>query len=49
MPKYSADLYVDGIYVKTYFIEDADPFNAQDRVKEKIEAEMMIDLEEIDG
>lgn len=49
MPRYSADLYVDGIYVKTYFTEDDDPELAQDRVKEIAESEIMIDLEEIDG
>lgn len=48
MPRYNADLYIDGIYVKSYFIEDSDTDAAQDRAKDIADAEMMIDIEELD-
>lgn len=48
MPRFSVDLYIDGIYVKTYFVEDSDIDAAQDRIKDMVESETMIDVEEID-
>lgn len=48
MPKYSIDYYVDGIYVKTYIIQDLDEEYALDRAKDMILEEQLIDIEEID-
>ncbi len=49
MPRYSVDYYLDGIYVKTYIINDVDKESAEYRVKDLIEDEQLIDVEEIDG
>lgn len=48
MPKYSVDYYVDGIYVKTYILNDIDEEYAFERVKDMVNEEQLLDIEEID-
>lgn len=48
MPKFKTDVYIDGIFVKTYFVTDIDEEWAHDRALESVQEELMLDTEEID-
>lgn len=48
MPRFRTDLYVDDIYVKTYFTDADDESEAFEMAKEEMRAEILLDVEEID-
>lgn len=48
MPRYKTDVYIDGIFVKTYIVNDIDEEWAHDRALESVKEELLLDTEEID-
>lgn len=48
MARFKTDVYIDGIFVKTYFANDVDEEQAHDRALESVQEELMLDTEEID-
>ena len=48
MPRFKTDVYIDGIFVKTYFVTDIDEEEAHYKAVELVQEELMLDTEEID-
>lgn len=48
MPRFKTDVYIDGVYVKTYFVTDKDEEEAHYRAVESVQEELMLDTEAID-
>lgn len=48
MPRYKIDLYIDDIFVKTYFAEGEDEEEVHYRIVDLIQEEILLDKEEID-
>lgn len=48
MPRFKTDVYIDGIFVKTYIVDDIDGEWAHDRAMESVREELLLDTEEID-
>lgn len=49
MPRYKADVYINDIYVTTYFRDSNDEFDAFDDFMEKVREDLYLDVEQIDG
>ena len=48
MPRFRTDLYIDDIYVKTYFTHADDASEAYEAAKEDMRSEILLDVEEIE-
>jgi hypothetical protein len=48
MPKFKTDVYIDGIFVKTYFVNNSDEEEAHYSALELVQEELLLDTEEID-
>lgn len=48
MPKFKADLYVNDIYVTTYYADLDDEAEAFDYLNEAMREDLFLDIEEID-
>lgn len=48
MPKFKTDVYIDGIFVKTYFSDDSDEEAAHYNALDLVQEELLLDTEEID-
>lgn len=48
MPRFKSDLYIDDIYVKTYFVDADSLEDAYDHFDETVRSDLFLDTEEIE-